>query len=276
MRVALLQLTSSDDPAENAKTVSEFARNAIERGAKLVLTPEVTNCVSLSRDHQKSVLTSEADDIVLLSLKTLARETGTPIAIGSLALTSDDPAGRFVNRSVLIDDTGVVAARYDKIHMFDVSISDGESYRESAGYRPGDRAVIASAAGARLGLSVCYDIRFPDLYRRLAIGGAQVLLVPSAFSPTTGAAHWHTLLRARAIENGAFVLAAAQTGEHPARAGKSRKTYGHSLAVSPWGKILADAGEEPGVMLLDLDLEEVDKARMRIPSLKHSRAIVGP
>ena len=187
-----------------------------------------------------------------------------------------DADGRFANRSFLIAPDGSVAARYDKIHMFDVNVSATEVYRESEGYRPGTRAVVAETPFAKIGMTVCYDVRFPALYRRLAQGGAQVITVPAAFNHITGAAHWETLLRARAIETGCFVLAPAQTGFHPEANGKGRRTHGHSLAIAPWGEVLADAGVEPGVTLVDLDLTEVAKARGRVPSLSHDRGFDGP
>ncbi|RYH04184.1 carbon-nitrogen hydrolase family protein [Salipiger sp. IMCC34102] len=276
MRAALVQLTSGDDPQANLEITRAFVAEAAQAGAELVCTPEVTNCVSRDRGHQTRVLAEQDDDPTLAALAKDAARLGVWISVGSVALRTRDPEGRFANRSVLIGPDGGIAATYDKIHMFDVTVSDTESYRESAGYRPGDRAVTARAGTATLGLSVCYDLRFPVLYRMLAQAGAQVLLVPSAFSPVTGAAHWETLLRARAIETGCFVLAAAQTGTHPISTGPGRKTYGHSLAVAPWGEVLADAGTDPGVTLVDLDLSEVARARERVPSLTHDRAFADP
>ena len=196
--------------------------------------------------------------------------------VGSLGLLTQDADGRFANRSLLIAPDGSVAARYDKIHMFDVNVSETEVYRESEGYRPGTQAVVAETPFARIGMTVCYDVRFPALYRRLAQGGAQVITVPAAFNHITGAAHWETLLRARAIETGCFVLAPAQTGFHPETNGKGRRTHGHSLAIAPWGEILVDAGTEPGVTFVDLDLGRVDEARRRVPSLSHDRDFAGP
>ena len=189
---------------------------------------------------------------------------------------TQDADDRFANRSFLIAPDGSVAASYDKIHMLDVNVSATEVYRESEGYRPGTKAVVAETPFARIGLTVCYDVRFPTLYRRLAQDGAQIITVPAAFNHITGAAHWETLLRARAIETGCFVLAPAQTGFHPEANGKGRKTHGHSLAIAPWGEILADAGTEPGVTLVELELSEVGKARGRVPSLTHDRGFDGP
>jgi predicted amidohydrolase len=206
----------------------------------------------------------------------VAAELGVWLLIGSIAVRAGEPDGRFANRSVLLGPDGAVRARYDKIHMFDVELQGGERYRESAAFRPGGRAVLAEAAGARLGMTVCYDIRFPHLYRDLARAGAEILTVPSAFTVPTGTAHWHTLLRARAIETGAFVLAPAQTGTHPAREGTPRRTYGHSLAVAPWGEVIADGGEAPGVSFVEIDLGEVARARTMIPSLAHDRPYEPP
>ncbi|MCG6902630.1 MAG: carbon-nitrogen hydrolase family protein, partial [Rhodobacter sp.] len=231
---------------------------------------------SASRARQTEVLQAEDADITLAALRQDAAKLNKWLLIGSLALKSDDPQGRFVNRSFLIAPDGSILARYDKIHMFDVTISDTESYRESAGYRPGSHAVMADTALGHIGMTICYDLRFPALYRNLAKSGAQILTVPSAFSPVTGAAHWETLLSARAIETGCFVLAPAQCGTHAAAAGKPRQTYGHSLAVSPWGAVLTDGGTDPGVTMVDIDVAEVEAARSRIPSLTHDRKFEGP
>jgi deaminated glutathione amidase len=272
MRAALVQMNSGDDPSENAAAAEALIRKAAAGGATLVLTPEVTNIVSGSRSRQRAVLAREEDDPTLARLRAVAAETGIWLLIGSLALLTRDSDGRFANRSFLVGPDGGVLARYDKIHMFDVDLDGGESYRESAGFRPGERAVAAEAGGARIGMTVCYDLRFPHLYRDLAKAGAQILVAPSAFTVPTGRAHWHVLLRARAIETGCFVLAPAQVGAHPAREGPERRTYGHSLAVDPWGAVIADAGgEAPGVVFADLDLAEVARARARVPSLGHDR-----
>lgn len=276
MKAALVQLTAGDDPAANLTVTQGFVAQAAAQGATLICTPEVTNCVSQDRARQRAVLHPEADDPTLAALRDNAARLGVWIAIGSLAVKTDDADGRFANRSFLIGSNGDIVARYDKIHMFDVTVSETESYRESAGYRPGDRAVLVRTPDAALGLTVCYDLRFAYLYRDLAQAGAQVLLVPSAFSSVTGAAHWDTLLRARAIETGCFVLAAAQTGTHAATVGNARQTHGHSLAVSPWGDVLADAGKAPGVTLVDLDLTLVAQSRDRVPSLTHDRPYEGP
>ncbi|MGJ8589256.1 MAG: carbon-nitrogen hydrolase family protein [Yoonia sp.] len=276
MNAALLQLNANDDPAANLTQTVDIIAQAAGQGAGFVLTPEVTNCVSQDRAHQSRVLQHEADDITLAGLRAAAVRHGLWLSIGSLALKTDDPDGRFANRSFLIDPAGQIVARYDKIHMFDVTVSETETYRESAGYRPGARAVVAETPFAKIGLSICYDIRFAYLYRALAQAGAQVLLAPSAFSPVTGAAHWEPLLRARAIETGSYVLAAAQTGEHAAQAGKPRQTYGHSMAISPWGEVLVDLGTDPGLALVDLDPAEVAQSRKRIAALSHDRPFEGP
>ena len=275
-RAGLVQLTASDDPEANLAATRGLVARAVEEGAALVLTPEVTNCVSASRSRQREVLRSEGEDSTLAALREDAARHGVWLSIGSLALRTDDPEGRFANRSFLVAPDGAVAARYDKIHMFDVAVSAEETYRESAGYRPGDRAVVADTALGRIGMTVCYDVRFPGLYRKLAQAGAEVLTVPSAFSPVTGAAHWEPLLRARAIETGAWVLAPAQCGRHAAVQGRERRTHGHSLAVDPWGAVVADAGEAPGVTVVEVDLGAVAEARRRVPSLTHDRAYEGP
>jgi predicted amidohydrolase len=223
-----------------------------------------------------AVFRHEEADETLAALVAEAAAANVWLLIGSLGLLTRDPDGRFANRSFLIGPDGRIVARYDKIHMFDVNVSETEVYRESEGYRPGSRAVLAETPFARIGMSVCYDLRFPALYRRLAQAGAQILTVPAAFNHITGAAHWEILLRARAIETGCFVLAPAQTGFHPEREGKGRRTHGHSLAVAPWGEVLADAGTAPGVTFVDLDLSLVDKSRHRIPSLGHDRDFAGP
>ncbi|MEC8628837.1 MAG: carbon-nitrogen hydrolase family protein [Pseudomonadota bacterium] len=275
-RLGLIQMCAGDDPAQNAQTAAAMVNEAADQGAEFVLTPEVTNCLSSSRTHQRAVLTSEDQDITLSTLRDAAAKRGVWVLIGSLGLTTDDADGRFANRSFLITPTGEIAARYDKIHMFDVDIGGGESFRESDGYRPGDQAVVAQTDFAPVGMSICYDVRFPYLYRDLAQAGAQILTVPAAFHPVTGAAHWHVLLRARAIETGCFVVAPAQTGTHPTTRGKPRQSYGHSLVVAPWGDVLADGGTDAGIVFADIDLKQVAEARKRVPSLTHDREFKGP
>lgn len=276
MKAALLQLTSGDDPAANLGVVQNMMRQARDAGAGFVLTPEVTNCISTSRAHQKAVLAHQAEDETLAGLRHEAENLGLWLLIGSLALKTDDPDGRFANRSFLIAPDGGIRAWYDKIHMFDVQVTEAETYCESSGFRPGERAVLADTGFARIGMTVCYDIRFPHLYRALAQAGAQILTVPAAFSPVTGAAHWEPLLRARAIETGCYVLAPAQTGLHSSTTGGTRRTYGHSMAISPWGEVLSDAGTETGITYVDLDMDAVAQARARVPSLTHDRKFTPP
>lgn len=277
MRAALVQLSVSDDPVANLAATQTRIAEAAAGGAGFVLTPECTNILSSSRAHQRTVLRHEEDDPTLAALRRQAAELGLWLLIGSLAVLTHDTDGRFANRSLLVAPDGRIAAHYDKIHMFDVNVSQTEVYRESAAYRPGTKAVVAETPFARIGMTVCYDVRFPHLYRRLAKAGAQILTVPAAFNHITGAAHWESLLRARAIETGCFVLAPAQTGLHAETHGPgTRRTHGHSLAVAPWGEVLADGGTEPGVTFVDLDLGAVAKARARVPSLSHDREFDGP
>lgn len=276
VRVGLVQLTSGDDPAANLPITEAYVREAVAAGAEFVLTPEVTNIVSMSRARQRAVLRTEEDDETLARLRVVAADCGIWLLIGSLALLSDDPTGRFVNRSFLIAPDGQIAARYDKIHMFDAVPTAGEAYRESSGYRPGEHAALARTRFGGVGMTICYDMRFPDLYLRLARAGASILTAPSAFTRPTGAAHWEVLLRARAIETGCFVLAPAQCGEHPVTDGRARTTFGHSLVVSPWGEVLADGGDTSGIVMANLDLADVSKARSRVPSLLGARVFRGP
>jgi deaminated glutathione amidase len=276
MRAALIQLTVTDDPAANLVATTGYVQAAIAGGAKFILTPEMTNCLSSNRDHQRRVFRHQDQDETLAALRAEVAAAGVHLLIGSLGVLTGDEDGRFANRSFLIGPDGHILAHYDKIHMFDVNVSETEVYRESHGYRPGDKAVLADAGFAKVGMTVCYDVRFPQLYRRLAQAGAGIITIPAAFNHITGAAHWETLVRARAIETGAFVLAPAQTGFHAEEHGKGRRTHGHSLAVAPWGEILADAGTAPGVTFVDIDLAEVAKARQRVPSLNHDRGFTGP
>jgi predicted amidohydrolase len=277
MRAGLVQLTVTDDPAANLPKTVALVRAAVAGGAGFVLTPEMTNGLASSRARQRAVFRHEDADPTLAALRDEAARAGIWLLIGSLGLLTDDDAdGRFANRSFLIAPDGGIVARYDKIHMFDVNVTETEVYRESAAFRPGGRAVLADTPFGRIGMTVCYDVRFPHLYRRLAQAGAEILTVPAAFNHITGAAHWEVLLRARAIECGAFVLAPAQTGFHAEALGRGRRTHGHSLAVAPWGEVLADAGTEPGVTFAEIDRAAVAAARARIPSLGHDRPIDGP
>ena len=280
MRVGLVQLCVSDEPDRNLPQTVALVRQAAAGGAKFILTPECTNILSSNRTWQRDVLREEADDLTLAGLRAEAARLGVWLLIGSLALKTSDADGRFANRSFLIAPDGSISARYDKIHMFDVDVSAAESFRESAAYRPGALAVLAPTPFGAIGLTVCYDVRFGSLYRALAQAGAQVLTVPAAFNHITGAAHWETLLRARAIETGCYILAPAQCGLHAAAhalpGASPRRTHGHSLVVGPWGEVLADGGDAPGVTFADLDLENVARARARVPSLSHDRSYEGP
>ncbi len=276
MKTALLQITASDDPAVNLDMIRSMMAEAAFCSAKFVLTPEVTNCVSTSSTRQREVLQHEEHDITLAGLRAQAADLGVWLLIGSLAIKTHDGDERFANRSFLIDPQGQIVARYDKIHMFDVQVTETETFRESKNYRPGTQAVLADTEFGKVGMTICYDIRFAHLYAALAQAGARILTVPAAFSPVTGAAHWESLLRARAIENGCWVIAPAQTGEHPKTRGKTRYTYGHSMVVAPWGEVLIDAGTDPGIHIFDLDDSSVTEARRRVPSLTHTRPFDGP
>jgi predicted amidohydrolase len=276
MRAALVQLSVSDDPAANLPVTLGFIRQAAAQGAGFVLTPECTNLLSSDRALQRALLCPEDTDPTLAALRAEADTLGIWLLIGSLGLQTGDADGRFANRSFLIGPQGQIVARYDKIHMFDVDVSATERYRESEAYRPGDRAVLADAGWAKIGMAICYDLRFAQLFRRLAQAGAQLLTLPAAFNDTTGAAHWESLIRARAIETGCFVLAPAQCGVHAAHNGTPRRTHGHSLAVAPWGEVLADGGTAPGVTLVEIDLARVEAARSRVPALRHDRGFEGP
>ncbi|HZR90776.1 MAG TPA: carbon-nitrogen hydrolase family protein, partial [Bradyrhizobium sp.] len=232
-----------------------------------VMTPEVSNFIESGRRRREKAR-READDPFLAGMRALARETGAWLLLGSLVIDPEEPGeARLANRSFLIDAAGAIVARYDKIHMFDIDLPGGESYRESANYQPGETAVISDLPWGRIGLTICYDVRFPALYRALAESGASFITVPSAFTRKTGEAHWHVLLRARAIETGCFIFAAAQAGLHENR----RETYGHSLIIDPWGEVLAEGGVEPGVILARIDPAKVEAARRSVPSLQHGR-----
>ncbi len=271
LRVALVQMTASDDPAQNLRDMTAQVRKAAAGGAGFVATPEVSNIISGSRSHQQAVLHRQADDPTLAGMRALAAELSVWVLLGSLALKTGDADGRFANRSLLIGPDGAIVAQYDKIHMFDVDLDEGESYRESRHFRPGQRAVLARTPFGALGMTICYDLRFARLFRMLAQAGAALISVPAAFTVPTGRAHWHALLRARAIETGCFILAPAQCGQHV-----DRQTYGHSLVVDPWGQVIAQAGEEPGVTFADLDLSLVAKARGKVPALHHDPRIEPP
>jgi predicted amidohydrolase len=264
-KAAMIQMRSGLTPAANIDDAARLIGEAKSASAGYVLTPEMTNILAAKREQLFAVIVEEEKDTSLAAMRELARKLGIYIHIGSLAIKLSND--RAANRSFLIDPKGDIAARYDKIHMFDVDLADGESYRESRNYRPGELAVLADLPWGRLGLTVCYDLRFPALYRALAEAGATMLAIPSAFTKQTGEAHWHVLMRSRAIENGSFVFAAAQGGRHE----NGRETYGHSLVVDPWGRIISEGGTEPGIIMAEIDLAEVAKARARIPSLQHGR-----
>jgi predicted amidohydrolase len=264
-RVALVQMQSGRQPAKNIATAIELISEAKQREAHYVLTPEMTNIMETDHDALFAAISPEETDAGLASLQELARSLKLWVHIGSLAVKVSPE--RAANRSFLIDPEGEIVARYDKIHMFDVDLPNGESYRESHNFHSGDLAIAADLPWGRLGLSICYDLRFPALYRALAEAGSSFFAVPSAFTCQTGEAHWHVLARARAIENGCFVFAAAQGGMHE----NGRETFGHSLIVDPWGKVLAEDGTEPGLVMADIDPAAVAAARSRIPSLQHGR-----
>ncbi len=264
-KAAMIQMRSGLKPAANIDDAVRLIGEAKSSGADYVLTPEMTNILAAKREQLFAAVVEEDVDVSLATLRELARKLGIYVHVGSLAIKISND--RAANRSFLIDPKGDIAARYDKIHMFDVDLADGESYRESRNYRAGELAVLADLPWGRLGLTVCYDLRFPALYRALAEAGATMLAIPSAFTKQTGEAHWHVLMRSRAIENGSFVFAAAQGGKHE----NGRETYGHSLVVDPWGRIIAEGGTEPGIVMAEIDPAEVAKARARIPSLQHGR-----
>jgi len=262
---AMVQMRTGLLPGPNLEQGIKLIREAARQGADYVQTPEVSNMMQLNRKALFEHLASEDDDQSLKAYRALAKELKIYLHIGSLALRFSPE--RAVNRAFLIGPDGLVLASYDKIHMFDIDLPGGESYRESANYQPGETAVICELPWGRIGLTICYDLRFPALYRALAEAGASFLTVPSAFTRKTGEAHWHVLLRARAIETGCFVFAAAQAGLHE----NKRETYGHSLIVAPWGEILAEGGAEPGVFLAKIDPSKVEIARRAVPSLQHGR-----
>ncbi|WP_315702505.1 MULTISPECIES: carbon-nitrogen hydrolase family protein [unclassified Bradyrhizobium] len=262
---AMVQMRTSLLPEPSLEQGTRLIREAVAQGADYVQTPEVSNMMQLNRAALFEQLKSEDEDPSLKAYRALAKELKIHLHIGSLALRfSEDKA---VNRSFLIGPEGDILASYDKIHMFDIDLPGGESYRESANYQPGETAVISDLPWGRIGLTICYDVRFPALYRALAESGASFISVPSAFTRKTGEAHWHTLLRARAIETGCFVFAAAQCGLHE----NKRETFGHSLIIDPWGEVLAEGGVEPGVFLARIDPSRVETARKAIPSLQHGR-----
>ena len=267
MKIAVLQMTSGIDPRANAQVIVDAVAEAGAGGAAMLFTPEMSGLLDRDRARAASSIVAEDADPVLAEARSAAVEHGIWVHLGSLAVRGDD--GRYANRGYVIDAGGAIRARYDKLHLFDVDLPTGESWRESASYAPGDTAIVVDTPIGRVGPTICYDLRFPDLYRALSDAGATVLSVPAAFTVPTGQAHWHVLLRARAIEAGAYVIAAAQCGTHA----DGRTTYGHSLVVDPWGDVVLDMGETTGVGFVDLDAARQADVRARIPALGHRRAI---
>jgi predicted amidohydrolase len=269
-KAACVQMNSVGEIAPNLASASNFIRAAAGAGAQLIMTPENTTLIDPNRARALAKTPPEETHPGVSHFSALAKELGIWLLIGSMPVRADDK--RIANRSFLYDPTGGIVARYDKIHMFDVDLPNGETYRESNGVKPGEQGVVAATPWGGLGLTICYDVRFAYLHRALAHAGAAMLTVPAAFTVPTGQAHWHVLLRARAIETGCFVFAPAQTGEHA----EGRLTYGHSLIISPWGEVLADAGEAPGFIIADVDLEQVHRARSMVPALRHDREFERP
>ena len=269
MRIALLQMTSGLDPKANAATMVAGIAEAAAGGAAIIFTPEMSGLIDRDRARAKSVIVEEASDAVLKAVCKAAADYEIWVCIGSLAVDAGREDGKFANRSFVVDGRGTIVARYDKMHLFDVDLPTGESWRESSAYIGGEQAVVADTPVGKLGLSICYDLRFPALYAALSDAGATVLAIPAAFTVPTGKAHWHVLMRARAIENAAFVVAAAQTGHHA----DGRETYGHSLVVGPWGDVLLDMGIVPGVGFCEIDTAQGEDVRARIPVIAHRRRI---
>ena len=271
MRAALFQMTSGIDPHANAAEVTNAARRAAENGAVMLFAPEMAGLLDRDRKRARAHITDETNTAYFQIVAAAARTHGLWIHAGS-APVAPAPDTRLRNRSLVFDPQGNIAARYDKIHLFDVDLPTGESWRESAAYAPGDAAAICDTDAGRLGLTICYDLRFAELFIALAMAGAEVITVPAAFTVPTGEAHWHVLLRARAIETGAWIIAPAQTGTHA----DGRTTYGHSLVISPWGEVVHDSGSDAGLHLVDIDLDAVAVARSRIPALTHRRPFALP
>lgn len=269
MKIAVLQMTAGIDPADNARTLVQAVRDAKAGGAEMLFTPEMSNLIDRNRARAADTIRSEGEDPVLAEVRTAAAEHGLWVHLGSLAVRGDPPDAKWRNRAFVIAPDGSIAARYDKIHLFDVDLASGESWRESAVYEGGEQAVAARLPEAVLGLSICYDIRFSAVFAALSRAGADIIAVPAAFTVPTGQAHWHVLLRARAIENACFVVAAAQTGEHE----DGRSTYGHSLVIDPWGEILLDMGEAPGLAFAELDLARIADVRSRVPVIANRRPV---
>ena len=270
IKVALYQAQSGIDRAANAAALVEAVERAAAGGAAMLFTPEMSGLLDSDRERARASIFAEEDDPTLAAVRKAAARAGIWVSLGSLAVLAED--GRFANRGFLIDDAGAVRGRYDKIHLFDVELPTGERWRESAAYRPGEQAVLVPGTPVgTLGLAICYDLRFPALFERLSEGGADTIIVPAAFTVPTGKAHWHVLLRARAIEAGLFVVAAAQGGHHQ----DGRRTFGHSLVVDPWGEVLLDMGEgaAPALAFTEVDLTRIAEVRSRVPALQHRRPI---
>lgn len=264
MKIACIQMTSGNDMAANIKNLDGLVAEAVAKSADFVATPE--NTFLMEEPGAKRLLYTQSEHPGVAAAAEMAKKHGKWLLIGSVAIRTDD-SGKAVNRSLLFNPKGELVSHYDKIHLFDVEVGDGQTYKESAKIIAGTKTTLADIGNTKLGMTVCYDVRFPHLYRALAKAGANILSVPAAFTAVTGEVHWHVLLRARAIENGCFVIAPAQTGTHPG----NRKTFGHSLIIDPWGKILADGGTEEGVVMAEIDLTEVAKVRAKLPSLEHDR-----
>ncbi|WP_089131900.1 carbon-nitrogen hydrolase family protein [Sphingorhabdus sp. SMR4y] len=268
MKIALAQMNSGIVPVENADRLRSLIADAAAAGATVIFTPEMSGLLDRDRSRAAASIRSESDDAVLAAVRSEAKKAGMWVQLGSLAITSpDDPGGKWINRSYLINPAGDITARYDKIHLFDVDLGPEESQRESSAYAGGHNAVVAAVPEAMLGMSICYDLRFPGLYEALTNAGADILSVPAAFTVPTGRAHWQILLRARAIEAGAFVVAAGQYGQHE----DGRSTYGHSMVIDPWGDILLDMGEGEGLGFCDLDMKKVQEVRSRIPAVANRK-----
>lgn len=269
MKIAICQTNTGIDPEQNAHDLSRDIAIAASHGAVAIFTPEMSGVLDRDRVRSASILRREAEDIVLAAMRTAAELYRVTLFIGSLAIAGECSDGRLVNRSFVLGSSGAIVARYDKLHLFDVALASGESWRESNAYAAGDSAIVVNSAIGPVGLSVCYDLRFAALYNALSAAGAKLLAVPAAFTVPTGRAHWHVLLRARAIENACYVIAAAQSGHHA----DGRDTFGHSLVIDPWGRVILDMGDGTGIGYADIDLAEVDKARAQVAVLAHRRAI---
>ncbi len=268
LKIACVQLTASADLLENTAKIEWLIEKAVRQGAQLILTPE--NTFLIEKSGEDRVFYTQDEHPAVKASANMAKKHAVWLLIGSVAVAGWH--NKTYNRSLLFNPQGEIVAQYDKIHLFDVEVGDGQTYRESAKIIAGDKAVVADTPFTKLGMTICYDLRFPQLYRALAKGGANIIAVPSAFTQVTGQAHWYVLLRARAIETGCFIIAPAQTGTHAG----GRQTYGHSLIVNPWGEIIADGGIEEGIIIADIDLSEVTKTRAKLPNLQHDREFGHP